>query len=299
MTTCFDHERTEWYPPTQWHPAGGDPVVRNSQGNPRPRLNTPLTGFAVHYVGAGTSWTDYGDTARELASIETNHAIPQGKPNEYNSASDSEGVTWEYAGEFLAAHAGMNNSSWWGHLVVLGLEDPTPVIDNLIAGIRRARRQLVGAGLLTPEHRVLGHQDLPFASTGCPGPLRTNPEWWSQITAPLTTQEDTDMRTLTKPRRVYDSRTVGAPLTPRESREVVIGLTTEAFVNVTVIAQSGPDGYISVNDPAGDTSIVNYSAYEDRIEANSGPVLTPNGRVIVTNHVGVAHVVIDVMAEKP
>lgn len=179
----LDHDRS-WYPANGNHPAG-DPVVRSSSGSQRPPLATPLDTFTVHYIGAGQTWLDVGDTARELASIETGWAIPQGKPNEYNSASDSECETWQWAGAYRAAHCSGANDWAWGHLVVYGLEDPTPSADKLIAGVRRARRQLVAAGCLTPDHQVKAHQEMPGASTGCPGPLFTNKTWWNQITAPL------------------------------------------------------------------------------------------------------------------
>lgn len=185
--TYADHPRTLWYPanPRTGQPAG-DPVTRNSSGTPRPSLPIPLDTFTVHYVGAGRTWLDTGDTADELAAIERDHAIPNGKPNEYNSASDSAGETWGYAGPFRAAHSEGENGWAWGHLVVHGLEVPTDIQARwLIAGIRHMRRQLVDAGYLTPDHRVLGHRQMPAAGTSCPGPLYTNRVWWDRITAPL------------------------------------------------------------------------------------------------------------------
>lgn len=114
------------------------------------------------------------------------------------------------------------------------------------------------------------------------------------------TQDDTgdDMITLPTPRRAYDSRKTGGPLGVGESREITIGMTTEAFLNVTVIGQSGSSGFVSVNDPTGKTSLVNYDI-ADRLESNTAPFHTPNGKVVITNHVGVAHVIVDVFASKP
>lgn len=187
-----DRSRTGWYP--AWtsargpHPAG-DPVVRNSGGGERPRITgngmPPLDVFVVHYVGAGTNWSDTGDTAAELRGIERNHAIPSNKPNEYNSASDSEAVTWGYAGPFRAAHASGVNTTRWGHLVVIGLEDHNAVETKLVEGVVRMRRQLVAAGFLSRTHRVEPHLAQPDASTTCPGGLWTDRDAWDAIAAPL------------------------------------------------------------------------------------------------------------------
>lgn len=182
-----DHDRTRWYPanPRTGRPAG-DPITRNSAGSPRPAMPIPLDVFVVHYVGAGRTWLDTGDTADELAAIERDHAIPSGKPNEYNSASDSAGETWGYAGPYQAAHSAGENFTRWGHLVVHGLEQPTDIQARwLIAGVRHMRRQLVAAGYLTPDHRVEPHRHQPGAETTCPGPLFDNRVWWERITAPL------------------------------------------------------------------------------------------------------------------
>lgn len=120
----------------------------------------------------------------------------------------------------------------------------------------------------------------------------------AELRSRIPTDPEDDMRILATPRRAYDSRKGGGPFAAGESRSVAVGMTTEAFVNVTAIGQSGTTGYFSVNDPGASTSIVNYSG-DDRVEANSAPVLTPNGQIVITNHGGIAHVVVDVFAEKP
>lgn len=182
MTQPFDHSRFDWYPDS----LGGPGQVQNSGGHPRPPLRTPLGFFTVHYAGAGSSWLDHGDTPAELRGIEMNHARPQGKPNEYNSVSDSAAETWEYAGRFLAAHSGSPwNSTDWGHLALYGLEDLTELdASELIRGIRRARAQCVTAGYVSADHVVLPHN--ARRATTCPGVLWTNKAWWSRIVAVLT-----------------------------------------------------------------------------------------------------------------
>jgi hypothetical protein len=182
MSQPFDHSRFAWYPAS----LGGPGAVHNSSNQPRPPLQIPLRFFTVHYAGAGTNWLDFGDTAAELRGVELNHARPSGKPNEYNSASDSAGETWEYAGRFLAAHSGSPfNSTDWGHLALYGLEvlSESDAV-GLIRGIRRARAQCVRAGYLTANHTVVAHGER--RSTPCPGPLWSNRHWWGRITAPLT-----------------------------------------------------------------------------------------------------------------
>ena len=186
--TPFDKSRYDWYRDTP-------EVVLNSDGNPRPALPVPLNTFTVHYGGAGSNWTDFGDTADELWGVEL-WARSQSKPNEYNSSSDSQAVTWEYAGPFLAAHSGGENMSAWGHLALYGLEQLTEIeAQAFIKGTRKARQQCVDAGYLTPGHEVVAHNDMPGADTSCPGPLYTNKRWWNQIIAPLTEQEPVAMET--------------------------------------------------------------------------------------------------------
>lgn len=187
----FDHSRHDWYPDWPQYPTCDANKVCKSNGTPRAALPLPLDLFVVHYAGAGNSWLDPGDTVTELRSVEVNHARPSNKPNEYNSVSDSEGATWEYAGPYQAAHASGYNSTGWGHLALYGLEELTEAqAQGLIAGIRKARQQCVDAGYLTPGHRVVGHREIATTGTPCPDDLWTNKAWWSQITAPLTSPED-------------------------------------------------------------------------------------------------------------
>lgn len=180
----FDKSRKDWYP-TIIHNGvrhSADRVI-SSNGSPRPALRKPLDTFAVHHIGAGTGQMSR-NSLQVLDGIERWTAIPSNRPNMYNSASDANGVTWEYAGPFRAAHAANWNDRAWGHLALLGLDTPTPEqADGLVRGIRRAREQLVAHGLLTRSHAVVGHMDI--GQTPCPGLLRSNNDLWQQIVAPL------------------------------------------------------------------------------------------------------------------
>ena len=162
-----------------------------------------------------------------------------------------------------------------------------------------------------PVSRVLAHFEwAPTRKIDPAGPsvwanmsdqyMRWNMEDFREsVAARMTTQppEDDDMRTLDTPERMYDSRTSGGPFGPGETREVAIGMCTDAFVHVTVIGQGGA-GHISINDPAGGTSIVNFDG-SDRVESDGAPVKTPNGRIAITCHASHAHVVVDCYARKP
>jgi hypothetical protein len=190
--TAFDHPRSDWN-------VDQADVVLSSTGSRRPLLATPLQVFTVHYGGAGTQWLDHGDTHVEMMNIE-HYARAEGKPNEYNSVSDIDSETWEYSGPYQAAHNGNGNPIEWGHLALYGLEELTDdQAAKLIAGIRRARRQAVDAGYLTPDHIVEPHairrplMNPGKGGTACPGPLWTNKTWWNAITAPLTDEETPTM----------------------------------------------------------------------------------------------------------
>ena len=155
--------------------------------------------------------------------------------------------------------------------------------------------------------KVMGHRDNPAhpGATSCPGDYLYPHIPSIQIRAQQIliqanqTEEETDMVTLPKPRRAYDSRSV-KPFRAGETRNITVGGTNlkEVFVNVTVVGQDGTSGYVSLNDaPNPTTSVVNYSG-EDRLEGNGVPVAVTNGSIDVTNVVGKAHVILDVFAEK-
>ena len=305
----FDHSRHEWYPTVRHDGVTftADKVVTSS-GTPRPALPVPLTEFVVHYGGAGSSWLDFGDTARELAGVEAYHAIPNDKPNEYNSSSDSAAETWEYAGPYRGAHNGVHNMRTWGHLALYGLErlDEADAA-GLIAGIRRARRQLVDAGWLTWNHVVRPHSY--YKQTSCPGPLATNSTWWNRIAAPLSSVEPKpdplppgdDMQPIA-PHRNSDTRVFGGKgvvggqdfdfsLNP----SIVPANATAATLTVTVVP-TGDSGWCDVR-PAGTafakTSCVNFT---DRPVANTIVVGVKDRHVTVRFTDGIhAHVIVDVL----
>ena len=218
----FDHPREGWYPATDRYTMR---PVTTSSGSARPPMHTPCGRITVHGIGAGDKWLDLGDTAAELASIEVNHARPTGRPNEYNTASDTGGETWEWAGPFRAAHDGntqpegiSHNLIDWGHLVVHGVEDlrtaPQWVRDGIVRGCRRARRQGVTAGYLTVEHVVDPHRDRANTGTTCPNDVADVPDIWDRIVLPLDGYDDLGRPTVMPPPTPPEEPPMATPADP-------------------------------------------------------------------------------------
>lgn len=243
-----------------------------------------------------------------------------GYPLGYSVAIDWLGGVWEINGFSYtpAATSGWNNRA----LAVLMLTDRADPGSALMwRSMRAVAREYVRRGArITPEN-VWGHGEFNARTgvgtpTGCPGnalPLQIKAglgDWTRDD------EGDDDMlwTTLPKPKRAYDTRpnaqhqvdpdlaarNAALPLTPFgawETREIVVGMATEVYVVVTAIG-GGADGYFSLNDPAGDTSIIGFSS-ADRVETNGAPALAVNGKVKLTCCVNPAHVAVDVYATKP
>lgn len=199
MTNPFDYSRTDWY--------GTDGPVTSSSGSPRPNI-APVDKLVIHYAGAGTSWisTPGAQNMRNLQS----YAANAGKPWEYNICVDHNGYTYEYAGNYKAAHNGSGdangqygNSDSFGVFCMYGLETLTTAqAEGFVFGIREARSQAVDRGWLTQDHTIKRHSDVRPGGTACPGTIGQEP-YWSQITAPLTPPapqppEEEDMTQLVK-----------------------------------------------------------------------------------------------------
>lgn len=184
MSSAFDVDREEWYEDGWYNGVYfSAKYVKSSSGALRPVLDLPLSVMTLHFTGAGASWLDSGDSFEELNSIER-FARSAKKPNEYNSGSDIDSVTFEYAGPFRAAHSKGFNGSSWGHITLLGLENPNDKqLSNLIVGIRKARRQNVERGNLTANHVIVPHSEQ--RPTNCPGVLFNDKDVWREISAPL------------------------------------------------------------------------------------------------------------------
>lgn len=166
-----------------------------STGAPRPLLAPDRPYLTVHYTGAGV-WLDPDDTPSELRAIQ-NYAQSAGKGWEYNWVIDGQGVIWEYAGQYQAAHSAGENDVAIGVLLLVGFkgiypnhveywEVPTP---PMIQAVRELRAWLVATHALAGSHEMRQHNQMPGAITPCPGPQVV--AHWAELTAPI--EEDDDM----------------------------------------------------------------------------------------------------------
>jgi len=137
-------------------------VVRKSNGDLRPPMPDPADGMTVHYTGVDVRYANR-DTADAILQIER-WAASMSKPFEYNYVIDQRdnGLVYEYAGHFRAAHAGQWNGSWYGVLLLNGTEEP--LSDAQAEKFVWLREQLGGEVLGVVPHRAQ-------RPTACPGDL--------------------------------------------------------------------------------------------------------------------------------
>lgn len=155
---------------------GLDPVVRNANGSPRPKLTFPLGFVIYHYTGVNVNWGDVGDTDAEILGIER-WAASVGKPNEYNVVihQDPDDLVHEYAGPFRAAHSSGENGNGLGVLLLNGINEPLTALQlDKMKWVNQFNRDL---GLTNHATRFIGHRDAPGAATACPGP-HIMPKLW-------------------------------------------------------------------------------------------------------------------------
>lgn len=171
--------------------AGLAPVVRSSDGSPRPLLDPLLNVLTIHYTGASTTYAGK-DTAAVLRLL--NVIFGESKPNEYNWVVDQQGAIWEYAGDYQAAHSLGNNSTAIGCLVLVGVgERPT---DACVNAIRFLRYTLQLRARLTTPCQTIPHKDMGTTPTACPGAavLARWPEiataWWPPPPPPPPEEDD-------------------------------------------------------------------------------------------------------------
>jgi hypothetical protein len=299
MSDALDHSRLEVF---------GTDQVLSSSGRPRPKI-TPTSRVLIHYVGAGRSWLDAGDTPAEIRSIQ-DWAVSQNKPWEYNAVVDSAGETWEYSGEYWAAHNGtqgdFSNGGALGVLCLHGLADlPEDVALKFVGGIRKFCRQAIAAGWLTPDFDMVPgvtisrHKDERIGGTSCPGPLGDAP-WWPMITAPLnTTEEDDDMKIIEQYRAADTRVWPGVKLEPQKVYRFNAGegvpKAAKAMMATLTVTQTEGNGHIAVASPGRSmpTSSLNYAT--GQTIANTTLVPLVNGQYDLKS-VAATHLVVDVLA---
>lgn len=136
-------------------------------------------------------WLDPDDTDDELRSIQS-YALSAGKPWEYNYVIDGQGIAWEYAGQYRAAHSSGENDLAYGVLLLVGFsgsyqgaatawEQPTSL---MIDAVRQLRALLVDRHWLASTHQMRQHCQMPDAATACPGDAVK--AVWSALTTPWT-----------------------------------------------------------------------------------------------------------------
>jgi hypothetical protein len=164
----------------------GSVLPTNSTGTPRPLLVSERPYLTIHYTGAGL-WLDPDDTPTELRAIQA-YAKSAGKPWEYNWVVDGQGIVWEYAGDYRAAHSQGDNEVAIGVLLLVGLdqavpphlEEPPP---SMIQAVRELRQWLVTTDRLAADHQMKQHNQMPGANTSCPGARVI--AHWAEFTAPV------------------------------------------------------------------------------------------------------------------
>lgn len=298
---------TIFVPRSAWHP--GAPT--NNDGSIRRKLTKPLRGIAVHYTGGPSRTRASTDDAVTYMRWMQAFAQGAGKSFEYNDIipprADGSSQLWEYSGEYMAAHAGaVNNLYWWAIQVAIGVDNhpsysnynpakPTvwqPLTDPMIDAFHWRRRWLVDNGFLLPDHEVREHGQLPTAATTCPGNgVRAR---WAELTATTTPDPgDDDMTPEDPPRRLIDTRKLGAKVQPGQVVEVGVPGGNAVGVNITVTEAEGP-GFVTAWGGGGkpDTSNVNYDRVGQTI-ANYATVPIDGDRIRFTVGTSAAHVIVD------
>jgi hypothetical protein len=108
--------------------------------------------------------------------------------------------------------------------------------------------------------------------------------------------EDDDMKYLTTPERVYDSRTEGPKLAAKTRHKIPVSVLrgTVAQVNITAVATTGA-GYLTVTGVDSDShaSFLNFD--DDRVTNTMGTLAVPDGHLYVSV-TSPCHLIVDLYA---
>lgn len=182
MSEPFLVPRSTWY--------GSGAPTNNDGVTPRSKLTHPVEGgIAVHYTGSPIRSRNSTDDAQTYMRWMQDLAFRTKKSFEYNyiipPRVDGSAQVWEYAGEYMAAHAGsQNNTRYVAVQFALGVDNhpsygsydrsrPTvwqPCTDVMVEAFRWLRDTvLVPSGLVARGAPMLEDNDLPGRATSCPG----------------------------------------------------------------------------------------------------------------------------------
>lgn len=271
-------------------------TVTNSNGSPRPPLTNALY-ITAHYTGVTASYAgkDVGAEIRKIQNI-----FASTKPFEYNyviGMTDDDKI-YEYAGNFQAAHSAGENSTAFGVLFLVGVNDV--VTPKMIDKWKWLRDALIWSGKLRPNPAQRMHYQMPGAATACPG--NSIKAQWNQFLDPWNAPAPTPDPTPTPPptpglpQRIvmaerlefttharWDSRPYG--VLPAGSWGVILpGSVGKAAVkaNLTIIGGAGPgyatawqDAHAGTDRP--EASSVNFTAGQVICNQIDVPLRTDGG----------------------
>lgn len=228
----------------------------------------------------------------------------------YLFAIDWLGGAWELRGFDIRAAANAPTNAWTAPLIFI-TDGATPASELAWATARAIGREFRRrSGRADFVNSFVPHKRLPGAATACCGAGIT-----AQIDAGMSDLDLDDggtmgaLTALPEPLRAYDSRpgqpvdleytevNGGLPRTrmqPGESRKIIVGLATQAMVNITAVG-AGQGGYIAVSRTGElpKTSVVNYDA-ADIVESNSTLVALEGGAFYIHCVGSPADVMVDV-----
>jgi hypothetical protein len=147
---------------------GLDPVVRNSNGTPRPVL-VGERWITHHWPGVDVRYATV-DVTKFVRNLEAVMAA-RGKPNEYNYVigPQDDGLVHEYAGGYAGAHSAGENLDSVGCLFLVGIGES--ITDAQIVKYQWLRdRVLKPYGIVRSWPEETPHGDMPGANSQCPGP---------------------------------------------------------------------------------------------------------------------------------
>jgi hypothetical protein len=203
-----------------------------------------------------------------------------------------DGVLWDARGLYFqnAANKGSNNHTVSVQLLVKGQAAATAAQVARVQQFVREIREWCGENLDVVPHRSV-------SATQCPGEgimTQLRAGLFEPAAVELPVGKELEMKLVSPPVRVFDSRDAGSKFGDGETRRVPVGDVDAVFVNLTVTQQDA-GGYLTAWGAGSmpDVSNVNYG--------NSGDICNTSWVPVVDGHINVftyggCHVIVDVQA---